>query len=128
MHLLLATLTLASAEPPVEPSVENEIEVIAERMYNWSGRLGLKAGVLSCRTLGTTGDKAIDDLGCAAMLTCTVELAGLKIDSPDVVLSDEDLRRLRDTMAEWKKIGDCMVARRKLDIAALVEERRSQQP
>jgi hypothetical protein len=128
MHLLLATLTLASAEPPVEPSVENEIEVIAERMYNWSGRLGLKAGVLSCQTLGTTGDKAIDDLGCAAMLTCTVELAGLKIDSPDVVLSDEDLRRLRDTMAEWKKIGDCMVARRKLDIAALVEERRSQQP
>lgn len=126
--MLIAALSLAATQPPVEPSAEHEIEVIAERMYNWTGRLGLNNGVLYCRTIDTTGDKAIDDLGCAGMLGCMVELARLEIASPDVELSDDQLQRIRDVMLRSKDLGDCMAARRKLDIAALVAERRSKQP
>jgi hypothetical protein len=123
--MIVAVALMLAAEPP-ELTVDQEIEVIAERMYDWTGRLGLSNGVLSCRTLETTGDKAIDDLGCAAMLHCSVELAGLKIDSPDVELSDGDIQRLREVMSKWEDLGNCMVARRKLDIADLVAERRRQ--
>lgn len=71
--MILAVLLLQAAAPAaLAPAAEQEIVVIGRKLEkDWRGSLKKTKGRLVCRTLKSTGDKAIDAIGCGAMLTCT---------------------------------------------------------
>jgi hypothetical protein len=120
MHLLFAVLALASAEPPPEPTIENEIEVVAEKMYDMSVRLGLDDGGLTCRTLETSGDPEIDALTCQVYFECAAPEGG-QAGSPE-----EEAKRIKKLLLNEGPLLECLEIRRKEAIRAFVTERRRQ--
>jgi hypothetical protein len=125
MNLIVATLALATAEPVAQPPAENEIEVIGNRLREWRGKWKTRKGVVSCRTTRSTGDKAIDAIGCDAMVQCVAPVARQWAALDDEKLSKDELNRRANAMLEEARIGDCMTAKRDAAIAALAAARRS---
>ena len=71
--MILALLSLAAA--PLPAAVENEIVVIGFRLKNdWRGTLFKQDGRLGCKTTQSTGNQAIDAIGCGAIVTCTAPI------------------------------------------------------
>lgn len=70
--LALVTMTPAAALPSAPPSdaVEQEIVVIASKLKDWRASLVESRGDLRCYTQRSTGDAAIDRIGCQSMLQC----------------------------------------------------------
>ncbi|HEY6816146.1 MAG TPA: hypothetical protein VI168_11445 [Croceibacterium sp.] len=67
---MLAVLLLAAGAPA--PVVDDAIVVIGRRLEkDWRGSLAKADGQLACRTTRSTGDPAIDAIGCEAMVACT---------------------------------------------------------
>ena len=125
MSLLLAPLAAAAAEPAAEPAVANEIEVIGRRLHDWRGRWRLVGEEVTCRTMRSTGDAAIDAVGCAALTACIAplvpELAALEASG----LPRKEASRRLDALLRDKRVYDCVFAQRETGIAALAAERRS---
>ena len=74
---LLATLFLLTAAPAAAPAsaeAANEIVVIARKLRNWRGQLEQVDGALACRTKKSSGDRAVDAIGCEAMVACYTPL------------------------------------------------------
>lgn len=70
--LAMMTMTPAAALPPAPPTeaVEQEIVVIASKLKDWRASLVEHRGELRCYTQRSTGDAAIDRIGCTAMIRC----------------------------------------------------------
>ncbi|KTE40743.1 hypothetical protein ATE62_07415 [Sphingopyxis sp. HIX] len=70
--LALMTMTPAAALPSAPPpdAVEQEIVVIASKLKDWRASLVESRGDLRCYTRRSTGDAAIDRIGCTAMIRC----------------------------------------------------------
>jgi hypothetical protein len=68
---MVAALILAAA---AAPAVDNEIVVIGRKLKTWRGNLQQVDGDLVCRTRKSTGDAAIDAIGCDGMLACYAPL------------------------------------------------------
>lgn len=116
--LLLAVMPVAA---PPAPAVAEEIVVIGRKLADWRGIWKSRKGVLSCKTTRSTGDKAIDAVGCQALIACTTPLvpqfqaiAGAKL-----AKAERDARM--NTLAQ--SIGPCLVERRADGIAALADAR-----
>lgn len=122
--VLLLPLALIAAEPVAEPPVENEIEVIGNRLRNWRGKWKLRKGVVSCKTTRSTGDKAIDAIGCNAMVECVAPLTPQWAALDQAKLPKDELNRQANALLKEAGIGDCVFAKREAGIAALVADRR----
>lgn len=100
MSMLLAFLLAAEPATAAMPP-ENEIVVLAHKLQAWRGKLGAgRDGAMSCKTTKSTGDRAVDAIGCQALQTCLGplqhELAAIAgADAP----KDERRRRL-DALAQ----------------------------
>lgn len=71
--MIAALALLAAVEaalPPAAEPAEAPIVVIGRKLDNWRGRMERRRGNYVCRTLKSSGDKAIDAIGCQATLTC----------------------------------------------------------
>jgi hypothetical protein len=119
--MILILLALAATEPPPEDPIENEIEVVAEKMYDMSVRLGLSDGGLTCRTLETSGDPEIDALTCQVYFECAAPEGG-QAGSPE-----EEAKRIKNLLLNEGPLLECLKVRRKEAIRAFVTERRRQQ-
>ena len=125
MGMMVATLALAAAQPAAEPVADNEIVVIGNKLRDWRGNWRMRKGVLSCKTTRSTGDKAIDALGCDAMVACIAPIAR-QIDAIDVKKVGKGTAQQQvNRLFESTKVWDCMSTRREAGIVALAAERRS---
>jgi hypothetical protein len=124
MSVLFVSFALAAAEPAAEPPVENEITVIGNKLRDWRGKWRTRKGVVSCKTTRSTGDKAIDAIGCNAMVQCIAPVAK-QWAALDSKLPKDEINRRANAMLEEAGIGECVAARREAGIAALAAARRS---
>jgi hypothetical protein len=127
MSLLALPLPIAlvAAEPVAEPSVENEIEVIGNKLRNWSSSFKLRKGAVDCKTKRSTGDKAIDAIGCNAVVRCTTPFAGEWQAINDSKGSKAEKSQQLAAIFKGNAVTDCVVQDRNDGIAALAAERRS---
>jgi len=128
MSVLVAAIVLAAAEPVAEPPAENEITVIANKLRDWRGRWRLRKGAVTCKTKGSTGDKAIDAIGCDALVACITPLAPRFAEIEAMKASKEELARRDNALMSEAGVYDCLFAKREAGIAALAAERRSKRP
>lgn len=124
ISLLTLPLALAAAEPVAEPPPENEIEVIGRKLRKWRGRWTLIGTAIGCQTTRSTGDKAIDGIGCDAMVQCMQPLAPQWKALTEAKLPHGELSRQANAMLQEARIGDCVAAKREAGIDALAAERR----
>lgn len=127
-HLLALSLALAAAQPVAEPPVDHEIEVIANKLRTWRGNWKLRKGAVACKTKRSTGDKAIDAIGCDAMVQCIAPIAPQFAALGEEKLPKDEMNQRANALVAEAGIGDCIFSRRETGIAALAAERRSKQP
>jgi len=65
----LMTMTPAATLPSA-PALEEEIVVIASKLKDWRASLVESRGDVRCFTQRSTGDAAIDRIGCQSMMQC----------------------------------------------------------
>ena len=123
--MLIAALALAAAQPAPEQPVGDEIVVIGRKLESWRGSWRLRDGAVTCKTRRSTGDKAIDALGCDAMVACIGPLAPRFAEIEASKVDKTEMQRQADALLKDAKIGDCLTARREAGIAALAAARRS---
>ncbi len=120
---LLAPLALAGAEPVAEVPVDQEIEVIGNRLRNWRGKWKMRKGAVSCKTTRSTGDKAVDAIGCEAMVQCVAPIAPQLVALEGRKLPKEELDREANALLQEAGLGECVFAKREAGIAALAAAR-----
>jgi len=128
MSLLILSLAIAVAEPVAEPAVENEITVIGNKLRAWQGRWKLRKGAITCKTTRSTGDKAIDAIGCDAMVQCIQPIAPQWTALNEAKLPKDEANRRANALLQEARVGDCVFVQREAGIAALAAVRRSKRP
>lgn len=122
--IIAASLALAAAQPAVEAPIDNEITVVANRLRDWRGSWRLKKGAVTCKTKSSTGDKAIDAIGCDAMVACVTPLAPRFAELEASGLPKKDLTSRASALMTEEGVYDCLFTKRQAGIAALVAARR----
>lgn len=68
--MMLAALLFLQATPVTNPADANEIVVLGERLKEWRGSFRVHDGQPACKTVRSSGDTAIDAIGCETMVQC----------------------------------------------------------
>ncbi len=120
MILLAIALQTATAPPP-ETQVAEEIVVIGEKMKTWRATMRLSKKGAECTVKVSTGDAAIDRIGCTAMEQCWPDFLPRfeATRAKDVTAADRKTR----TAALNKELGTCVMAKRETAIAELADAR-----
>lgn len=122
--LVLTVALLAGVQAaPVEPDAETHVTVIARRLANWSGRYRIRGERVRCTTTKSSGDRAIDAIGCAALETCAAGIAARYPVQSAKTRDGAAQAMLEDALR--RELGGCVTAERKQRIAALAEQRRA---
>ena len=120
MSFLLALLALQSAPTQVVPAA-GDIGVIANKLRGFRSEWRLHKGKFTCKTKTSTGEKAIDAIGCKAIETCISPIA------PQIqTIADSNLGRAtkdRSINALMQSAMPCMDQTRHDGIAALAAQR-----
>ncbi|QDH33551.1 hypothetical protein [Porphyrobacter sp. YT40] len=119
------SLAFAAAQPVAEPPVDHEIEVIANKLRTWRGNWKLSKGAVTCKTKRSTGDKAIDAIGCDAMVQCIAPIAPQFVALGEQKLPKDEMNQRANALVEEAGIGDCIFSRREAGISSLAAARRS---
>lgn len=125
MIAVALSVALVGAQPAAEAPVDNEITVIANKLRDWRGRWRLDKGAVACKTTRSTGDKAIDAVGCEAMVACIGPLAPRFAELEALRLGKDELARRANALLAEARVNDCMSARHEAGVAALAAARRS---
>lgn len=121
----LLVLALAAAPPPVAAApVDQEIEVIGDRLREWRGRWRLRGGAVTCKTTRSTRDRAIDAIGCDALVQCIAPITPQWAALEEAKLPRAELQTRANALLEEAKIGDCVFEKREAGIAALAAARK----
>jgi hypothetical protein len=64
--VLLAQITAA----PMVPAANPRGTVLADKLANWHGKWRIEKGLVVCHTRVSSGDPAVDAVGCRAYETC----------------------------------------------------------
>lgn len=114
-------MLLALQDAPSTGGASDDIVVIANRLKTWRGTFKAHNGKLSCKTTTSTGDTAVDALGCEAMSLCLSPVAAQMeaIDKGPGKRAD----RQRDYSALLQSRVPCMTDARRAGIARLAAER-----
>lgn len=107
---------------PVAETVEDEIVVTGNKLDRWRGKFSLRDEKFKCKTIRTSGNKAIDPIGCAAIVQCLVPLMARIMQSDDKNLGADRQRALKKGITD--ELGPCVGATRKVMIAEFVAKRR----
>lgn len=122
MSVLLALLAVQPALPAVAPqAIEDEIVVIGRRLKTWRGKIRTKKGLMACKTTKSTGDKAIDAIGCDAMLACFGPLQVAAQAIADSGIARKDKQKRMNELAETAT--PCFAERREDGVARLAAQR-----
>ncbi len=121
MSALVLALALQTAAPPPADAVAEEIVVIGEKMKTWRAAIRFGKKGTECTVKVSTGDAAIDRIGCAAMEQCWPDVAARfeATRAKGVTAADRKTQRA----ALNKELGTCVMARREAGIAELADAR-----
>ncbi|MBX3593455.1 hypothetical protein [Sphingomonas sp.] len=127
MIFATALALAAQAAPAPAPdataaaSAQDEIVVIGQRLKEWRGTWRLVGDKVACKTLKSTGDTAIDAIGCQAMLVCigpeVPAIESLAAQAKDKVVFKQQLD------AKLQTLVPCLDKARTAGIAGLAKER-----
>lgn len=120
---MIALALLLTAQDAGDPRA-NEITVIGRKLKDWRGHADFKHGKASCRTRKSTGDAAIDQIGCESTVQCFAAMQPRFEASQDKALA-ADARRQR-LAALNQELGQCFADKREAMIAALADARATQ--
>jgi hypothetical protein len=118
----IALVSVAAAPPAnVDPKVAAQVPVISAKLKGWQGAWGAVGGKLACKTIKSTGDSAIDMIGCAALIECiTPAYPGLKAIADGTDTADVKKKKMGAKLAG---LNPCLSQKRGLGIARLAIER-----
>ncbi len=121
--MIVAALSMLApaAAPPPPDTAEQQIVVIGEKLKGWRGAAKKRDGKWVCETKRSTGDLAIDRIGCDAMISCFggLEAEWLAIGGEP----DKKLRKARLGAFYKEKMTPCVFERRSDGIAELAAQR-----
>jgi hypothetical protein len=126
LMLALAPVAATAATPSgplagVDPKIAAQVPAIAAKLKGWQGQWGAAGNKLACRTIKTTGDAAIDMIGCAALVECvTPAFPALKTIADGKEAPDVKKRRIAAKLAT---LNPCLSQKRGLGIARLAVTR-----
>jgi hypothetical protein len=120
LALLLATQDAA----PVEDARANEITVIGRKLREWRGHADFRKGKASCRTRKSSGDAAIDRIGCESTVQCFTAMQPRFDASQDKALAVDERKHRLETLNQ--ELGQCFADKREAMIAALADARATQ--
>ncbi len=108
-------------QTPVPPTATDEITLIGRKLRNWRGKLSARGGRMRCTTRQSSGDTAIDAIGCTAMTACfpTFE-PELRAVAQGKATRDERDRRNADIN---RRLTACVAGRHESLIRDLAERR-----
>jgi hypothetical protein len=112
-------------QPAAEPPGDNEITVVANKLRAWRGNSKLRDGVVTCKTNRSTRDKAIDAVGCDALIQCMTPLIPQWQAINDADLPRKEAEQRFNALLSEGGVHDCTFKAREAGIAALVAARRS---
>ncbi|HZF42866.1 MAG TPA: hypothetical protein VEZ48_05615 [Sphingomonadaceae bacterium] len=110
-----------AAPAPANAEVQREIVVIGSKLKTWRARVYEKRGKMLCDTGKSTGDKAIDAIGCTAMATCLTELKPRLMANLDRKLPAAERKSAKAVID--KDLGACVMSRRDAMTADLADRR-----
>ena len=117
--MILAILLALQVAPA--PSPADDIVVIGQRLQRWRAGITIRKGVMTCKTKQSTGDVAIDGIGCAAMKACWPVAQPRFEATRDTALSSDERKRIA---AEANRdLGTCVGDKRQGLIADLATRR-----
>lgn len=119
--LVFALALQTAAAPPPDNQVAEEIVVIGEKMKAWRAAIRFRKTGTECTVKVSTGEAAIDRIGCAAMEQCWPDFHARfeATRAKGVTASD---RKTRMTALN-QELGTCVMARREAAIAELADAR-----
>ena len=126
MILFALVLAQVSAPPAAEPPA-TDVVVIGEKLKTWRASWRSRGGKTTCVTTRSSGDIAIDAIGCAALTGCADQY------TPRVVALAQDKTltpkaRKEAGLALNTSLGKCMAARRDTLIVELADKRAAARP
>jgi hypothetical protein len=121
--MLIASLALVAA-PSAGVPAGDEIVVIGRKLESWRGSWRLRNGTVTCKTRRSTGDTAIDAVGCDAMVACIGPLAPRFAEIEASKVDKAEMQRQANALLDGAAIGDCLTERREAGIAALAAQRK----
>ncbi|MBB5711096.1 hypothetical protein [Sphingomonas xinjiangensis] len=68
MAMFLASATISQAA--TQAVEEDEIVVMGQRLNRWTGKYQIRGAKRKCSTKTSSGDREVDNVGCAAFLKC----------------------------------------------------------
>lgn len=118
----IAALFLAAA-PSALPA-ESDVIVVTRRLESWRGRLNSRPGEkAACRTTRSTGDRAIDAIGCQTLISCIAPVQPQMLEIANSHLGRDEKRVRLDALAQTRV--PCLERVRDEGIAALTAQRRA---
>lgn len=121
--LLALLLQTAAAQASVAEAGDQDIIVTASKLDRWKGKFSLRGERFKCQTTQTSGDKAIDPIGCAAIVECIEPHREQLRQSDDEALGVP--ARIAIKKAILDALGPCVRDTRKAMVAAFVARRRA---
>lgn len=125
--LALMTMTPAAALPlaPPDDMVGEEIVVIASKLKDWRASLVEYRGEMRCYTQRSTGDAAIDRIGCQSMLRCYTRFAAEFVSFKNRDISSNKREAMRKVFLR-NRFSACVFEERDAMVAELAAKRAAQ--
>lgn len=118
--MMLAALLLQAADPA--PAAD-DIVVIGQRLQrDFKARVDFGKAGARCRVTRSTGDAAIDRIGCTAMEVCFPQYRSRFDGSEDRAIRPDVRKVMREAL--YAELTSCVAAQHKAGVVALVAERR----
>lgn len=118
----LALMQAAPAPASVAQPAEEDVVVIGRRLKDWRATWKKQDGRIVCITRRSTGDSAVDAIGCDAMTECLSPL----VPGMDAIMAAKQSRRAKTDKLNALVSGQaaCMEAARNAGVERLAAARR----
>jgi len=117
--MIVAALMLAQASPAPPPAMpEADVTVIGKRLSSWRGKVSMTFGITTCKTTRSTGDAAIDAVGCIALRRCWSEYR------PQIAAARRNASEAGEIDTAEQGLGRCLKSTRDELVDQFVAQRR----
>ncbi|WP_066482396.1 MULTISPECIES: hypothetical protein [unclassified Sphingomonas] len=119
--LLLAIALVAAPLQETQAEEADDIVVIGKRLGLWRGSFRIVKDKVRCKTRQSTGDRAIDAIGCDALVQCAGMLAP-RLAATDTPALEPSVQATMKADVQ-RELGECVFEKRRDGIADLARRR-----
>jgi hypothetical protein len=117
--VIWVALMLAQASPATPPAApEEDVTIIGKRLASWVGKVSTTFGITTCRTTRSTGDAAIDAVGCTALKRRWSEYR------PQIAAARRNAGTAGEVSPAERALGQCLKSTRDELVDQLATQRR----